>query len=336
MPAAATSRDTLVLTAADVRRLLQMPDCIDAVEAAFLRHARGEVLGPAVLGVHVHGGGFHVKAAGLTSNGADRPVFVAKINANFPDNPAAFGLPTIQGLLGLFDAADGRPLSVMDSSAITSVRTAAATAVAAKYLAPPVVDVTICGCGEQSRHQLRALACVRPIRRARAFDVDRSRAEHFAADMSVELRVDVSVVDDIAAATDSNAWITCTPAHRWFLGREHVARGAFVAAVGADHPEKQEIEPALLASGVVVADVLDQCAAMGDLHHALAAGVMRREDVRGELADIVSGRVRGRRTDDEIIIFDSTGTAIQDVAAASIVYRRALETRTGLPVSLSE
>ena len=117
--------------------------------------------------------------------------------------------------------------------------------------------------------------------------------------------------------------MTCTPARRWFLGRGHVAAGAFVAAVGADHPDKQEIEPELLAASAVVADVLEQCAAIGDLHHAIASGLMRRDQVRAELADVVSGRTAGRRSDDEIVVFDSTGTALQDAAAATLVFERA-------------
>ena len=312
-----------------------MPECIAAVEAAFRRHAHGETIPPGVLGTHVHGGGFHVKAAGILGAGDERPLFAAKINANFPANPDQRGLPTIQGVLALFDAANGRVLALMDSIEVTSLRTAAATAVAAKYLAPNRAVVTICGCGEQSRHQLRALACVRSIERVMAFDTSAERASQFARDMTRELAVDVRGVDELdAATTETTIWITCTPARRWFLGRAHVARGAFVAAVGADNPEKQEIEPELLASSAVVADVLEQCATIGDVHHAIAAGVMRREDVRAELADVVAGRALVRHSADEIVVFDSTGTALQDVAAAAAVYSRALETNDTLIVDL--
>ena len=328
-------KPTVILRQQDVRRVLSMRDCIAAVEAAFVSHAQGQTLGPAVLGVHVDGGGFHVKAAGLRSS-VRSPVFSAKINANFPGNPAAHGLPTIQGVLGLFDASNGRVLALMDSIEITSLRTAAATAVAAKHLAPQIADVVVCGCGEQSRHQLRAVACVRPLQRVRAYDLDAERARRFATDMRRELGVDVSVIDDLRTARDATIWITCTPSHRWFIGREHVATGSFVAAVGADNPEKQEVEPELLAANVVIADVLDQSATIGDLHHAIAAGVMRREDVRGELADVVSRRVEGRRSDEEIIIFDSTGTALQDVAAAAVVYDHAIARGDCLTIDLSD
>ncbi len=328
---------TLVLRRDDVRRLLGMRDCIHAVQHAFRQHALGHAIAPGLLGSHVSGGGFHVKTAGLGRNGdRSRPVFAAKVNANFPGNPTRTGLPTIQGVIALFDALDGRVLALMDSIEITSLRTAAATAVAASYLAAPNASVvTICGCGEQSRHQLRALTCVRPIRTVMAFDTIAERAESFASEMSSEFSIDVTAVPALGQITAaSDIWVTCTPAHHWFLGRSHVAAGAFVAAVGADNPDKQELAPELLASSGVVADILDQCAAIGDRHLALGAGVMQREDVRAELADVVSGTTPGRLTPDEIIVFDSTGTALEDVAAAALVYERARALGAGTAIDL--
>ena len=326
---------TLILRRDDITRLLRMPDCIAAVERAFRHHAEGSTIAPAVLGTHVDGGSFHVKTAGLLDAADGRPIFAAKVNANFPANPDRNGLPTIQGVLALFDAADGRVLALLDSLELTTLRTAAATAVAAKHLAPEVARVTICGCGEQARSQLRALACVRRIERVAAIDTNGERAARLADEMSAELGVDAFIASAPAdVARDTNVWITCTPAHRWFLGREHVAPGSFIAAVGADNPHKQEIEPALLAASVVVVDILDQCAAIGDLHHALDAGVMRREDVRAELADVVAGRKPGRLSAEEIVVFDSTGTALQDVAAAMIVYQRAIATGAGIAIDL--
>ena len=330
-----SEKPTIILRRRDVRRLLPIAECIAGVELAFAAHAAGRTIAPGVLGTHVDGGGFHIKAAGLLDPIDAEPLYAAKINANFPANPTVRGLPTIQGVLALFNAVDGRLLALMDSIEITSLRTAAATAVAAKHLAPERGRVTIVGCGEQSAYQLRALACVRDLERVSAFDVAAHRAERFAAQMRGELDVDVHVLRHFADdAATSNIWITCTPSHRWFLGREHVAAGAFVAAVGADNPEKQEIEPELLATSAVIADILEQCATIGDTHHALNAGVMRRDDVRAELSDIVCGRIRGRRSDDETVIFDSTGTALQDVAAAAVVYERALAANDGFAIDL--
>lgn len=327
---------TVVLTKADIRRLIDLRDCIDAVEHAFQLHSIGQTIAPGVLGAHVNGGGFHVKTAGLRPSSNQAGVFAMKINANFPDNPKRHGLPTIQGVIALFDATDGRLLALLDSIEITSMRTAAATAVAAKYLARRDAKVaTVCGCGEQGRSQLRAILCVRPVQQVNAFDTDADRATSYAAKMSRELGVSVSPVSELGEHTrDTDIWITCTPARHWFLGRDHVRPGAFVAAVGADNGDKQEIEPELLASNVVIADVLDQCVAIGDLHHALATDLMRREDVRAELADIVGGTTPGRLTDDEIIVFDSTGTALEDVAVAAIVYERALGTGAGVAIDL--
>ena len=324
---------TLVLTRRDVAGLLDMEACIDAVERAFRLHAEGATVAPGVLGAHVEGGGFHVKTAGLT--GAER-VFAAKVNANFPGNPAHHALPTIQGVIALFDLEAGRVLALLDSIEVTSRRTAAATAVAARHLAREDASVvTVAGCGEQGRSQLRALSRVRRVRSAFAFDRDAESAARYASEMARELGIEVAPVSALGdAARRSDIVVACTPATSWILGTADVAPGAFVAAVGADAPTKQEIEPALMAASAVVVDVLEQCATIGDLHHAIDAGVMRREDVRAELADVVSGRVEGRRSDDEIVVFDSTGTALQDVAAAALVYERATASGVGTIVDL--
>jgi ornithine cyclodeaminase/alanine dehydrogenase-like protein (mu-crystallin family) len=118
--------------------------------------------------------------------------------------------------------------------------------------------------------------------------------------------------------------VTATPSRAAFLERRHLSPGTFVAAVGADSEQKQEIAPALMAAAGVVVDDLDQCCAIGDLHHAIASGLMRAGDVRASLGDLVVDPSRGRRSDDEIVIFDSTGVAIEDVAAAAVTYERAL------------
>ena len=326
-----------VLTRADVRALLSISDCIDTIAVAFAQQSDGSVIPSGVLGAHVDGGSFHIKTAGLRGERRENSIFAAKVNANFPGNPKRNGLPTVQGVVALFDAAIGRPLAIMDSIEITSARTAAATAVATRYFArPDSSTVTICGCGEQGRSHLRALRYVRPIRRTFAFDVDFTTAERYAAEMSAELEIEVTPVRELGASTrQADIWVTATPARRWFIGRDTISAGAFIAAVGADNHEKQEIAPDLLAASKVVVDVLEQCATMGDLHHALAAGTMRREDVYAELSDVVVGRRVGRHTADEVIVFDSTGTALEDVAAAKLVYDRAIETGVGIDLDLN-
>jgi ornithine cyclodeaminase/alanine dehydrogenase-like protein (mu-crystallin family) len=285
------------------------------------------------MGVHVAGGGFHVKAGVLALG---RPYFAAKVNANFPSNPARHGLPTIQGVIVLADAERGTPLAVIESAEITALRTAAATAVAVKYLARPDARVaTIVGCGVQGAVQFRAVNLIRPLAGALVCDTDAARAERFARALAAELGIAVRVEGDVGvAARQSDIVVTCTPARAPLLGLEDVRGGTLVAGVGADNPEKQELEPALLAGSTIVVDVLEQAATMGDLHHALAAGAVTRAEVHAELGEIVAGTKPGRRTSAERIVFDSTGMALQDVAAAAAVYERARVAGRGQAVTL--
>ena len=240
-------------------------------------------------------------------------------------------------MLLLADAERGTPLALMDSAEITALRTGAATAVAARHLARPDASVvTVCGCGMQGRVQLRALAAVLRLTRAYAFDREPARAAGFAREMSQALGVDVVAADDLdAAVRASHVCITCTPSRTPILRHTSVAPGTFVAAVGADNEDKQELEPALMASCAVVVDVLEQAATIGDLHHAIAAGAMSRGDVRAELGQVIAGLRPGRLTEDEIVVFDSTGMALQDVAAAAAVYERAIRGSRGLEVNLA-
>ncbi len=323
---------TLVLSRRDVFSLLTLSDCIDAVEGAFRAHAEGRAFGPGVLGIHARDGGFHIKAAGLTG---PRSYFAAKTNANFPDNPKRFGLPTIQGTVVLADADNGVPLAVMDSGSITALRTGAATGVAAKYLArKDARTATIVGCGVQAETQLAGIAAVLPLVHVRLFDVDAERAAAMVSRVE-SLGARAEVVSDLhAAMRSSDVCVTCTPSRRAFVSRNDIAPGTFLAAVGADNPEKQEVEPALLASATLIVDVLEQCAQIGDLHHALTAGVMTRDEVHAELGDVVAGRRPGRTRADEITIFDSSGTALQDVAAAIAVYEKARVSGRGTEVKL--
>ncbi len=298
-------------------------------------HAEGRTLGPGVLGVHAARGGFHVKAAGLVG---ERSYFAAKTNANFPDNPRRFGLPTIRGTVVLADAETGEPLAMMDSASVTALRTGAATAVPAKFLARrDARAATVVGCGAQGEIQLEAIAAVLPLERVWLLDAEPARAERLAGRAWTALGIRVEVTADLPRALrESDVCVTCTPSRRAFVSRDDVAPGTFLAAVGADDRGKQELEPALLASSTLVVDVLEQCAEIGELQHALAAGLMKRDHVHAELADVVAGRRPGRTREDEITIFDSCGTALQDVAAAIVVYAKASLTGRGTEVKLDD
>ncbi len=325
---------TLLLDGNEIAELLTLDESIAVVEQAFRLSAQGKVSLPDVVHVKSEGGMFHIKSALIT---VDRTYFAAKANANFFGNSGRFGLPNIQGVILLCDGETGYPLAIMDSIEITIRRTGAATAVAAKYLARSNSRIaTICGCGNQGRIHARALKRVRPIEKIFAFDTDRKQAEQFAAELSTELQVEVTpVADPVEAIGLSQICVTCTPSRHPFVKKEYVAAGTFVAAVGADSPEKQELDPALLASTKVVVDVLEQCATMGELHHALIRGYVGKGDVHAELGEVVDGQKPGRESEEEVIIFDSTGTALQDAAAAVAVYQKALKGARGLRVNLS-
>lgn len=311
----------LLLNGATAATLLTLDDCITAVESAFAMHAQARSLTPALLHVDADGGEFHVKAGGLRGI---RTYFACKINGGFFGNRTRFGLPNILGLIVLCDGTTGVPLAVMESGLVTRLRTGAATAVAARYLASQQSrSVTICGAGIQAEVQLRALLRVLPIKRA--FVWSRNDASAFAQRMAAQLQIDVQVAADLrSAAQQSEVVVTCTPARHWYLGLEDVRPGTFIAAVGADSPEKQEIEPQLLATASVVCDLTAQCLQVGELHHAVALGLMTVQQVRGELGEVIVGKAPRRTREDEILLFDSTGTALQDTAAAAVLFEQAL------------
>ena len=329
-----TPGEILLLAPREVRGLLSIDECIVAVERAFRLCGEGKAAPPAVLSMHVPHGGFHVKAGLLD---LDRRYFAAKVNGNFPDNSSRFGLPTIQGVLVLCDADKGCPLAVMDSREITALRTGAATAVAAKYLARGNSrTVTICGCGTQGRIQVKALARVCQLQTVFAYDQSEERALRFAREVTQDLPITVRAVTDLSVATrQSDICVTCTTSRQPFLGLDDVAPGTFIAAVGADNPEKQEIHHNLMAKSKIVTDLVQQCAVMGDLHHALEVGVLTRSDVYAELGEVVAGKKQGRESDEEIIIFDSTGMALQDVSAAAFLYEKAERQGDGVRFSFA-
>jgi ornithine cyclodeaminase/alanine dehydrogenase len=322
-------RGTLILKRSEIQKLMSFTDYVEAVEQAFRLYAQGKLPTPGVLDISGQSGMFHMKAASMPIG---EELFVAvKINGNFPQNKNRFALPTIQGAILLSDGIRGYPLAYLDSIEITVQRTGAATAVAAKYLArKDSKTAAIIGCGRQGRIQLAALKHVLPIQQAFAFDQDQQLAEEFSHIMSSELKISVTNTSNIAdACQNADVIVTCTTSKQPLLNKEHVRSGTFIAAVGADSHDKQELEPALLAEGKVVTDIREQCAKIGDLHHAIVAGFMKIEDVHAELGEIVANTKPGRTSADEILIFDSTGTAIQDVAAAAIVYQRAVQQGIG-------
>lgn len=327
----------LLLSRNEIASLLTFDDYVRIVEDAFRLHAEGEAFEPALAHVDAVDGEFHIKAGGLRK---PFPYFGVKMNGGFFKNQQRFGLPNIQGLILLSQADNGVPLAAMDSIEVTIQRTGAATAVAAKHLARSDSKVaTICGCGNQGKIQLRALRHVLPLEKAYVWSPFPEEAERFAAAMTELLAMEVAPTPDLPAALgQSDVCVTCTPSRSPFLRRDWVPPGMFIAAVGADSPDKQELDADLVASCLVVADLRAQSAAVGESHHAIRGGLMTAEAIHAELGQIIAGMAKGRTSGGQRIVFDSTGTALQDVAAAAAVYERARALEIGLewsPASVS-
>jgi ornithine cyclodeaminase/alanine dehydrogenase len=323
----------LVLSRSDITRLMAYEDYVVAVEAAFVAAENGRAVAPPAAALHVPDGSFHAKGAALLGEGA---VTAIKINGNFPGNPAANGLPTVQGVIYLADGQNGRPLAVMDSIEVTINRTAAATTLAARHLARPDSRiVTICGAGVQGRIQLIAIAAEARLERVHIWDAKAEAAERLAREMSPALKLDVRATTDLSVTRQSDIIVTCTSARQAFLTRDLVKPGTFISAVGADNADKQEIDPGLYAASIAVVDSLEQAVEIGDLHHALAAGALTTGHVHATLGEILAGAKAGRRDPAAITLFDSTGMGLQDVAAAAAIYRRALANGAGTRLSLT-
>lgn len=301
----------MLVPSAQVLSSITMEQAITAVEHAIARLDAGHVGAPVSLGVAVADGTFHVKACASASSERAN-LFVAKINANFPGNSVT-GRPTIQGVIAVFDTRHGELRAIVDSPSITSLRTAATTGLVIRFLAPRNARVaTVVGCGVLGRFHLEALkAC--GINRVFVFDKDPLRAQS-AAKWAREARAFAcEAIDDMRRATlQSQVVVTCTPSREPFLGRDDIGPGTLIAAVGADNESKSEIEPALLNAARIVTDLTAQCLKVGDLRHTPLKAVC------GELTDVVAGRV-ARTELGEIVIFDSTGLAVEDLALCELL-----------------
>lgn len=322
-------KHSLIFNRSDIQSLMSLNEHIEVVENAFRLYAEKQILDPDLLHFDAENGEFHVKAGGLKF---PKTYFGLKSNGGFFKNKATNGLPNIQGLILLHDGDNGFPLAVFDSGDITIKRTGAATAVAAKYLALENANTaTICGCGLQGQVQLESIMQVRGITKVFAFDKDEKIMAEYVKKMSDKLKIDILPAFNLQEAiAQSQICICCTPSREAYFKNEFAHEGLFIAAVGADSPEKQELDPQLTVSHKVVADILNQCISVGELHHAIDAGLMQKEDVYAELGEVITGKKTGRESKEEVIIYDATGTALQDVAAAAYVYEKAVKQNIGL------
>ncbi|HET8622665.1 MAG TPA: hypothetical protein VFM14_03815 [Gemmatimonadales bacterium] len=324
--------EPLILRQNEIRELLDPAACITAVERAFVAYASGRAELPGVIHLDVPEarGEVHVKAGYV--HGGD--CWAVKIATGFPGN-SALGLPANSGMVLAFDPRTGEPLAVMlDGGYVTDLRTAAAGAVAVKHLGRATLGtVAVIGTGAQARLQVALLTQVRPFHELRIWGRRRDAAEQCLADLrgSAGLTgVPISVAATAEAAVrGADLVYTVTASRSPIVPAEWLAQGSLVVAVGSDGADKQELDAGVLAAAdVVVVDSLPQCRRIGELHHALAAGVIDESRVV-ELGRVISRTASGRRSDADRIVCDLTGVGVQDVAAAEVVLQRARAVRAG-------
>lgn len=313
-----------VLREDDVRASLDMAACIEACDRAFASYSRGGAQVPGVIHLDVpeRSGEIHVKAGHLHGSA----YYAVKVASGFPRN-VELGLPPSDGMVVVFDAETGAPAAfLLDHGFITDLRTGAAGGVAARHLAPdPVWTVAVIGTGAQARYQLDALSIVRPgFTSVRVWGRNRDHAEACADDLRARpglpegcsFEVSPTVEDAVDGA---DVVITCTASRTALVRGEWLKLGTHVTAVGSDGPGKQELDPTVPArADLLVVDSRSQSASIGELHHALAAGLIdERKAV--ELGEICALAHPGRTAASQLTVCDLTGVGVQDVAAANVV-----------------
>ncbi|TCK28051.1 ornithine cyclodeaminase [Ancylobacter aquaticus] len=325
--------EMLVLTEADLRPVVRLDaSAVDCVEAAFAALATKPVAMPPILRLDIpeHRGEVDVKTAYVP--GLDG--FAIKVSPGFFDNPL-LGLPSLNGLMILFSTKTGLVEALLlDNGYLTDVRTAAAGAVAARHLSRPDSGVAaILGAGMQARLQLEALTLVRPIREARIWARDAAKAVATARDLATRLGLPVVVIaDPEQAVRGADIVVTTTPSERPILKADWLEPGQHVTAMGADSEHKNEIDPEAFARVTYIADRLSQTRRLGELHHAIRAGLVAEDATFAELGEVIAGTAPGRTRADAITLADLTGTGVQDTAIANLAFARARSAKAGRPI----
>jgi len=314
----------LLIDAAAVKKLIDLPTAIEAVEAAFAAFGRGEARMPSKLYLDVPEGDFRAMPAYLPGAAG-----VKWINVH-PNNPSRNDLPTVMGLILLNDPLTGQPLALIDGTLITSYRTGAAAAVATRRLArPEAKTLALVGCGGQALSHLRALTSVMTPETIFLVDARRENAQRLA-DKFPQFAIEVCGLAELGHACEADVISTLTPSRGPIVLREWIRPGTHINAIGADAPGKQELEIALLFAARIYVDDWAQASHSGEINVAYSQG--RLKTVAGTLPDLIVGKAEGRTSPEQITIFDSTGLAIQDLALARIVYEQARLRHEGLEI----
>jgi len=327
---------TLVLSEEAVKKVLSLEEVIPAVESAFRMKGLGRTQMPSkqYLFMNKYNGDLRTMPSYLEEN----DVVAVKVVNCHPENQKRHGLPTVMATIILIDPRTGAPKAIMGGTWITALRTGAAGAIAAKYLANPnPKTIGIVGAGTQARTQLMGLQIFfKTIEEVRVWDLAEKAALKYAKEMKMKCNqaFTYSVKGIKEAVQGADIIVTATPSRKPLVSADWVNEGTHINCVGADAPGKQELDPAILIKSKIVVDDWDQGCHCGEINVPLAKGIIKKEDVWGDICEIVAGLKPGRTSPDEITVFTSTGLAIQDAATANVAYQKALKEKIGESVDI--
>jgi ornithine cyclodeaminase/alanine dehydrogenase len=326
--------EIIILSQNEVKSCLPMGEAIRAVREAYIAFAKGRVKMPPVMHLDVsqYNGEVDIKSGYIEDLG----LIGTKIASGFYDN-FKLGLPPGIAVIILMDLKTSIPVAIMDGTYVTAYRTGAAGTVAAKVLARKDSKIIgVVGAGTQARMQVLALQEAFSLKEIKVWDINATGRDRYVEDMSEQLKIQIEPVEDIKEAViDADIIVTVTPSKKALVMKEWIQEGVHINAIGADGPGKQELDPNIVKrADKVVVDSLNQCKIIGEIQHALADGLITEDDVHAEIGQILIGEKKGRETNEEITLFDATGLAAQDIAAASIVFKQAKERGIGRKVSL--
>jgi ornithine cyclodeaminase len=312
-----------IITLEQIYQALEKTDILPPIEEGFIAYSSGRAVVPPVgeLLFEDPPGDVHIKYGYIQGD----PYYVIKIASGFYFNPQ-LGLPSSNGMMLMFSQKTGEPVAILlDEGRLTDLRTAAAGAIAARYLAPLKVNrIGIVGAGIQARQQLRYLQRVTECREVMVWGMNLEEVERYKAEMKTEGFQVETTLDTQPLAETCNLIVTVTPSRKPLLKAEHIQKGTHITAVGADTPGKQELETSILAmADVVVVDSISQVVERGECQHAVREGLLKPEDLR-EMGSVIAGDAVGRQSDDQITIADLTGVAVQDIQITRAVYEALL------------
>ncbi len=323
--------ELVVLAHDDVKRLLAMDDCIELMAEALADLARGRSWQPLRFVVRPPE---EQSLMGLmpAHRSSPEPAYGLKTVCIFPGNPAR-GLDAHQGGVMLFDGETGELRALVDASAVTSIRTAAVSAVATRALARPESRVlAILGSGVQARAHLEAMARVLPFEQARVWSRTAEHARAFADEAKASFPVEVAASAE-AAVRGADVVVTVTSAREPIVERGWLAPGAHVNAVGSSIPTARELDSATIAAAALFVDRMESTVnESGEYLRAVEEEGIGPDHIRAELGEVLTGSAAGRRSDEELTVFVSLGLAVEDLAAAEYLYRRARSEGAGAVV----